>query len=274
MPATATAPRRRQLREPDRCRGFRAPLFPAGCRPAHCQGAGKPVERPRNRHAERLVADPAEILHRCVQARIQHPQSRHKFDSQMLRRVITRPAPKAGGQDNRQSLGRWIPAFAGMTNNLVIFRTLLESAAHASIGSLSSAYAPLPTAADRGEGSRVDRLEQYRVAGGKQRRRRARGVEKADRRGADQVPPAGALIGIDRGQRSRDRNRAGGNPHPRIGPPRQGQRRRQIAQIGKTGQKPQHVDVVAGAAVQRDDLFRASPVSRATSGRSGAHSPS
>ncbi len=33
-----------------------------------------PVERTRNRHAERLIADPAEILHRCVQTRGQHLQ--------------------------------------------------------------------------------------------------------------------------------------------------------------------------------------------------------
>ena len=109
-------------------------------------------------------------------------------------------------------------------------------------------------AADRGKGGGVDRLELHRVAGHQKRRRRSRRVEKADRRRPDQVPAAGTLIGIDRGQGGGDRNRAGRDPHPRVGASRQGQRRRQIAQIRKAGQKAQHVDVVPRAAVQCHDL--------------------
>ena len=114
----------------------------------------------------------------------------------MLRRLSPVAPAKAGGQDNRRSLGRWIPAFAGMTNNLVIFRT------HFGIW-----------------GSCFDRLAVDRVcaardrAAGSRRRRRGRSARTAPRRRAREAP-AGCAPG-----------RKSGSASPRSGASRRGSHR-------------------------------------------------
>src|SRR5215469_14664801 len=104
---------------------------------------------------------------------------------------------------------------------------------------------------DGRETRRVDWLDLDYIARIEEGRPWACHVEETDRRHADQMPPARALIGIDRGQCGGDRDRPCGHPDPRVGAPRQRQLGRQITQIGKAREKPDHVYVIAYAAVQR-----------------------
>ena len=121
------------------------------------------------------------------------------------------------------------------------------------------------------------RMRRARPRRGSRQRQWGRSARTAPRRRASEAPAAFApgrkggsaspRPGASRRDSDRDRSPSGWwrsrssrrNPHPRVGASRQGQRRRQIAQIGKTGQKAQHVDVVPRAAVQCHDLTRSEP---------------
>ena len=194
----------------------------------------------------------------------------------MLRRLSPVAPAKAGGQGNRRSLGHWIPAFAGMTNNLVIFWM------HFGIwGSCSDRLAfdrvsaALDRAADRGKRGRVDRLELHRVAG----HREAPAAFAPGRKGGSASPRSDAT----RRDSHRDRSRSGWwrSRSSRRGPAPAG--RRVAARPAAAADRPNRESPAEIRACRRDTARRcamprprsaASPVSRATSARSGANSPS